>query len=102
MSSETRSPLPTREAIDYRETCAVGRRSFVSKMGIAGASLALVLALLVTSSAMARDIIVKFNGGIGVIPASTVGSANVGQGVQPPGEPWLIRALSAESPFLFN
>jgi hypothetical protein len=65
-------------------------------MGIAGALLAPVLALLVTSSAMANDIIVKFNGGIGVIPASTVGSANVVQGIQPPGEPWVIRALSAE------
>ena len=30
------------------------------------------------------------------MPASTVGSANVVQGVQPPGEPWVIRALSAE------
>jgi len=96
VSSETQSPSPKGKAIDDRETCAVGRRSFVSKMGIAGASLALVLALLVTSSAMANDIIVKFNGGIGVIPASTVGSANVVQGVQPPGEPWVIRALSAE------
>jgi hypothetical protein len=96
VSSEIQSPSPKGKAIDDRETCAVGRRSFVSKMGIAGASLALVLALLVTSSAMANDIIVKFNGGIGVIPASTVGSANVVQGVQPPGEPWVIRALRAE------
>ena len=31
-----------------------------------------------------------------VIPASTVGSANVVQGIQPPAEPWVIRALSAE------
>src|ERR1700719_1464133 len=96
VSSETQSPPPTREAIDYRETGALGRRSFLRKMGIAGALLAPVLALLVTSSAMANDIIVKFNGGIGVIPASTVGSANVVQGIQPPGEPWVIRALSAE------
>ena len=96
VSSETQSLSPKGKAIDDRETCAVGRRSFVSKMGIAGASLALVLALLVTSSAMANDIIVKFKGGIGVIPASTVGSANVVQGIQPPGEPWVIRALSAE------
>src|ERR1700693_1820980 len=96
VSSETQSPPPTREAIDYRETGALGRRSFLRKMGIAGALLAPVLALLVTSSAMANDIIVNFNGGIGVIPASTVGSANVVQGIQPPGEPWVIRALSAE------
>jgi hypothetical protein len=96
VSSETQSPSPKGKAIDDRETGAVGRRPFVSKMGIAGASLASVLALLVTSSAMAHDIIVKFKGGIGVIPASTVGSANVVQGIQPPGEPWVIRALSAE------
>ena len=61
-----------------------------------GTSLASVLAVLVTSSAMADGIIVTFKGGIGVMPASTVGSANVVQGVQPPGEPWVIRALSAQ------
>ena len=95
VSSKTQSPSPKGKAIDYRETGAVGRRSFVRKIGIAGASLASVLALLVTSSAMANDIVVKFNGGIGVIPASTIGSANAVQGIQPPGEPWVIRALSA-------
>jgi hypothetical protein len=83
-------------AIDDRETEAVGRHSFLRKIGIAGASLASVLAVLVTSSAMADGIIVTFKGGIGVMPASTVGSANVVQGVQPPGEPWVIRALSAQ------
>jgi hypothetical protein len=80
MLSETRSNLP----------------ACVGKTGIAGASLALVLALLVTSSARANDIVVKFNGGIGVIPASTIGSANAVQEIQPPGEPWVIRALRAE------
>jgi hypothetical protein len=93
---ETECSLPKGKAIDDRETDAVGRRSFLRKIGIAGASLASVLAVLVASSAMAHDIIVTFKGGIGVIPASTVGSANVVQGVQPPGEPWVIRALSAE------
>ena len=93
--SETQSSPPTREAIDYHETGAVGRRSFVRKMGIAGALLAPVLAVLVASSAMAHTIIVVFKGGIGVIPASTVGSANVVQGIQPPGEPWVIRDLTA-------
>ena len=83
-------------AIDDRETEAVGRHSFLRKIGIAGASLASVLAVLVTSSAMADGIIVTFKGGIGVMPASTVGSANIVQGVQPPGEPWVIRALSAQ------
>jgi hypothetical protein len=94
--SEAQSSPPRKETIDYGESGAVGRRSFLRKMGIAGAFLAPVLALLVASSAMAHDIIVKFKGGIGVIPASTVGSANVVQGIQPPGEPWVIRALSAE------
>src|SRR5258708_36092152 len=101
VSSETQSPPPTREAIDYRETGAVGRRSFLRKMGIAGASLAPVLALLVASSAMADDTFVKFKGGIGVIPVSSVGPtgapvANVVRGIQPPGQPWVIRALTAE------
>src|SRR5208282_4291166 len=101
VSSETQSPPPTREAIDYRETGAVGRRSFLRKMGIAGASLAPVLALLVASSAMAADTFVKCKGGIGVIPVSSVGPtgapvANVVRGIAPPGQPWVIRALSAE------
>jgi hypothetical protein len=92
--SETRSSSPKGKAIDDRETSPVGRRRFFRKMDIAGAFLA--LAVLVASSAMAHDIIVRFNGGIGVIPASTVGSANVVQGVQPAAEPWRISALSAE------
>jgi hypothetical protein len=101
VSSETQSPPPTREPIGYRETGTVGRRSVLRKMGIAGASLAPVLALLVASSAMADDTFVKFKGGIGVIPVSSVGStgvvvANVVRGIQPAGDPWVIRALSAE------
>ena len=101
VSSETQSPPPTREAIDYRETGAVGRRSFLRKVGIASASLATVLALLVASSAIADDTNLKFNGGIGVIPVSSVGPtgapvANVVRGIQPAGQIWVIRALSAE------
>ena len=100
VSSETQSPLPTGEAIGYRETGAVGRRSFLRKMGIAGASLAPVLALLVASSAMADDTFLKFKGGIGVDPVSSAGPtgpvANVVRTIPPPGEPWVIRALSAE------
>jgi len=99
MSSETQSPPPLREAIGYGGTAAVGRRSFLRKMGIAGASLAPVLALLVASSAMADDTFLKFKGGIGVMPVSSVGPppvANVVRTIPPPGEPWVIRALSAE------
>ena len=59
-----------------------------------------VLALMVASSAMADDTFVKFKGGIGVIPVSSVGPtgavANVVHGIQPGGDPWVIRALSAE------
>jgi len=61
--SETQSPASKRKAIDDRETEAVGRHSFLRKIGIAGASLASVLAVLVTSSAMADGIIVTFKGG---------------------------------------
>ena len=85
MSSETQFPPPTREAIDYRET-AVGRRSFLRKMGIAGASLAPVLALMVASSAMADDTILKFKGGIVEIPVigtPGVPVANVVRTIQP-------------------
>ena len=59
-----------------------------------------VLALLVASPAMAQNTFLVFNGGIGVIPVSSAGSgggavANVVQGILPPGEPWVIRALAA-------
>ena len=68
------------------------------KVGIAAALLLPVLALLFASSAMANDIIVKFNGGVGVIPVSSLGPppvANVVQGIQPAGTPWRIDALRA-------
>ena len=99
VSSETQSPPPTREAIDDRETGAVGRRCFLRNMGIAGASLAPVLALLVASPAIANDTILKFKGGIVEIPViGTPGApvANVVRGISPAGTPWTIRALRAE------
>lgn len=79
-------------------------------MGIASASLAPVLALLVASSAIADDpsggsgrsrgdAFLKFKGGIVEIPvvgAMGVPVANVVRGIQPAGTPWVIRALSAE------
>jgi hypothetical protein len=74
------------------------KNSCLGKMGIAGALLAPVLALLFASSAMANDIIVKFNGGTGVIPVSSVGPppvANAVHGIEPAGDPWRISALSA-------
>ena len=87
VSSETQSPRPAKEAIDYRVTGTFGRRSLLRKMGITGASLILMIALLVASSPTADDIFLKFKGGIGVIPVSSVA---------PPGQPWVIRALIAE------
>ena len=67
------------------------------------------LTALFTLSALAQvqrpgSTLVKFDGGIGVIPvASGVGSGptattvnlNIVRGVQPPGEPWVISALKA-------
>jgi hypothetical protein len=99
VSSGTQSPLPTKEAIDYRATGVVARGSFLRKMSIVGC-LVPVLALMVTSSAMADDLLAKFKGGIGVDPVSSVGPtgpvANVAQGISPPGQPWVSRALTAE------
>jgi len=46
VSLETQSPPPAKAAIDSLGTAVVGRRSFLRKMGIAGASLAPVTALL--------------------------------------------------------
>jgi hypothetical protein len=67
---------------------------------------ALVLVLvLADSSAIADDNLVKFNGGIGVIPVSSgVGTGatatdvnrNIVRGVQPPGQPWMINDLKAD------
>ncbi|MBV9874721.1 MAG: hypothetical protein JO025_08335 [Verrucomicrobia bacterium] len=70
----------------------------IRKMGIAAALVVPVLALLFASSAMADDVLARFNGGIGVIPVSSLGPpavANVVQGIQPAGTPWRIRALKA-------
>ena len=67
-------------------------------------------ALLVSVSANADDTLVRFKGGIGVIPVSsgvavapTVGTAltvesvnrNIVRGVQPPGQIWVIADLKA-------
>lgn len=58
-----------------------------------------------TLAAMAADTLVKFKGGIGVIPVSsgqgtdptaTVVNRNIVRGVQPPGQPWVISDLRAD------
>jgi hypothetical protein len=101
VSSQRHYPPATKRATEFREIGAVGQHSFVTKTGIAWALLAPLLALLIASSAMAEDTFLKFKGGIGVIPVSSVGStgaavANVVRGIQPAGQPWRIAALSAE------
>ena len=93
--SETQILASKGRAIDDRETDAVGRRSFLRRQA---------LRYLLGIGARCAGYILsdggrnncQVQGGIGVMPASTVGSANVVQGVQPPGEPWVIHALSAE------
>jgi Ferritin-like domain len=56
VSFQTQSPPPAKDAIDSREPGVVGRRAFLRKMGLAGASLAPVSALfLEEGKAMARE-----------------------------------------------
>jgi hypothetical protein len=64
-----------------------------------------LLAVVFPLSAAANDSLVKFKGGIGVIPVSSgVGTAataevvnrNIVRGVQPPGQIWVIADLRAE------
>jgi len=67
--------------------------------------LALVLSLGIVRHAAASDTLVKFKGGIGVIPVSsgqgaaataTVVNRNIVRTVQPPGQIWVIADLRAE------
>jgi len=46
--------------------------------------------------AMADDRLVRFDGGIGVVPARVGGVANTVRGVNPGGQPWVISRLSAD------
>jgi len=65
----------------------------------------LFAASLVPLCAAADDTLVKFKGGIGVLPisaaqgtapTSTPVNRNIVRGVQPPGQPWVIEDLRAE------
>lgn len=60
------------------------------------AALLCIAALEYSVAAVADDRVVRFDGGIGVIPSSNVTTVNVVQGVQPGGQPWLISRLSAD------
>jgi hypothetical protein len=53
-----------------------------------------------SASAMAAQSLVRFDGGIGVIPVSAVNAAgqpvpNTVRGISPGGQPWVIRGLKA-------
>jgi hypothetical protein len=60
------------------------------------ALLVLAVVAILPPPLMADDTLVKFQGGIAVDPASTVGTPNVVRGVNPPGQLWRINALRAE------
>ncbi len=57
---------------------------------------AALLALAYGVTAAADDRLVRFDGGIGVIPARAGGAANVVRGVNPGGQVWVISRLSAD------
>src|SRR5437660_1581725 len=54
------------------------------------ALLVLAVVALLPLPLVADDTLVRFQGGIGVDPASTVGTPNVVRGVNPPGQLWRI------------
>ena len=64
----------------------------MTKRSIAVALAALGFSLV----AQADDRLVRFEGGIGVIPARAGGLANVVRGVNPGGQVWVISRLSAD------
>ena len=60
-------------------------------------AIAVLSALLaVPSLAQADDRLVRFDGGIGVVPARVGGVANVVRGVNPGGQPWVIARLTVD------
>ena len=56
----------------------------------------LLLALVFPLPAAADPPLVRFDGGIGVIPVRAGGAANTVRGVNPGGQPWVIADLSAD------
>ena len=53
-------------------------------------------ALAFAAAALADDRLVRFDGGIGEIPVSTVATPNVVRGISPGGQPWVISRLTAD------
>ena len=60
------------------------------------AALLCIAALEYSAAVKADDRVVRFDGGIGVIPSSNVTTVNVVRGVQPGGQPWVISRLTAD------
>ena len=57
---------------------------------------ALFLGVIIPGSALADERLVRFEGGIGVVPARVGGVANTVRGINPGGQPWVIADLSAD------
>lgn len=57
---------------------------------------ALFLGMIFPLSTLADSSLVRFDGGIGVIPARVGGVANIVRGVNPGGQPWVIERLRAD------
>src|SRR5512143_1261291 len=99
----SRSRVPAGAGRTYRLVRRTSRRS---QEGHAMKRALVAVLLLSVMSGAARagdedDGMLKFRGGIGVIPvsnvnASGVGTANVVLGVNPGGQPWVIRRLTAK------
>ena len=70
----------------------MGNNSGNRTIGIAVLVALLALPLL----AGAQDRLVRFDGGIGVVPARVGGVANTVRGVNPGGQPWVISRLTAD------
>src|SRR5215216_4852792 len=56
----------------------------------------LSVALSLPLAAGAAELLVRFDGGIGVIPVRAGPAANTVRGVNPGGQPWVIRSLTAD------
>ena len=56
----------------------------------------LFLGIVVPFSAAAQTSLVRFEGGIGVIPVRAGPAANIVHGVNPGGQPWVISRLSVD------
>lgn len=65
-------------------------------MGNRTAFFAVLALLALPLNAAADDRLVRFDGGIGVVPSRVGGVANIVRGVSPGGQPWVISRLTAD------